>query len=214
MRVTFGSALRKAERRKRKSDTETRRSVQARIADLWSFFASRFTAGPRARDQRPSRRPVKAWGSALMTMSTSGTATPKAAPLLRLPPAKPTTSASGRMGQMAFFTARAICFTIASPSAVAEICTRSSSTSASQPTRLKLGATTGTALGRQTSGFFSWCCTWPGAPRGTVVAAQPASRCLGGRYGWRRLALGGGQSSLLALLALRSTVGFSEMMRR
>mmetsp|Transcript_57012 Transcript_57012/g.137829 ORF Transcript_57012/g.137829 Transcript_57012/m.137829 type:complete len:209 (+) Transcript_57012:1790-2416(+) len=106
---------------------------------------------PRPCDHRPCRRPTRAVGLALMTMSTSGTATPKAVPLARLPLAKPATSASGMIERMAFFTSRAICATAMSLSVVGAIRPRSSDTSASQPTASNVGAATGMALGRRTS---------------------------------------------------------------
>mmetsp|Transcript_143537 Transcript_143537/g.400107 ORF Transcript_143537/g.400107 Transcript_143537/m.400107 type:complete len:221 (-) Transcript_143537:416-1078(-) len=151
MIVTFGSDPRKAERRNLKVPVPTRRSVQARIADFWSFWASMRAAAPRPGAQRPCRRPSSRVGFTLITMSTSGTATPKATRLVRLPFAKPLTSASGRTGAMARLTVRAISATVASASGDGAMRRSSSCTSSSQPWALKVGATTGIALGLRTS---------------------------------------------------------------
>mmetsp|Transcript_23953 Transcript_23953/g.65281 ORF Transcript_23953/g.65281 Transcript_23953/m.65281 type:complete len:214 (+) Transcript_23953:883-1524(+) len=155
MTVTFGSWTLKADLLNLKVPVPTNLSVQARIADLWSFLASRWRAAPRpfpgACTQRPCKRPISADGLALMTMSTSGTATPKAVPMAKPPLAKPVTSASGMMLRMAFFTSCAICKTTESLSLLGPMRPKSSATSASQPTALKVGAATGMALGRRIS---------------------------------------------------------------
>mmetsp|Transcript_49495 Transcript_49495/g.152739 ORF Transcript_49495/g.152739 Transcript_49495/m.152739 type:complete len:227 (+) Transcript_49495:820-1500(+) len=164
MMVTFGSGPRNAERRNLKAPVPTRRSVQARIADFCSFWASRRSAAPRVL-QRPCRRPRSTVGFTLMTMSTSGTATPKAVPPLRLPLAKPTTSASGIAGATMRCTARAMRSTSASPSGVGAMRRRSSLTSASQPSTSKVGACTGMALGFRTSAFGASAAA-PGPLRG------------------------------------------------
>mmetsp|Transcript_114823 Transcript_114823/g.357656 ORF Transcript_114823/g.357656 Transcript_114823/m.357656 type:complete len:215 (+) Transcript_114823:832-1476(+) len=160
MIVTFGSCSRKAERRNLKLPVPTRRSVHARIADFWSFQGSIRQDADRDSAHRPCKRPSNASGLTVITMSTSGTATPNAVPLEMLPHAKPSTSASGSTGLISLLTARAMFTTVASPSAVGQIWFMSSSTSASKPTALNVGADTGMALGRRTS------CAGAGASRG------------------------------------------------
>mmetsp|Transcript_42706 Transcript_42706/g.91015 ORF Transcript_42706/g.91015 Transcript_42706/m.91015 type:complete len:236 (+) Transcript_42706:924-1631(+) len=152
MRVTLGSQPRKAERRNLKPPILTSRSVQMRIADFCSLRASRRPAEVRHSDQRPWRRPFKAAEAMVTTMSTSGTATPKAVRPKIFPLTKPATCASGTAGRMSRRTFSTIFATRASPSGVGAMRWRSSSTSASQPTAWKVGADTGATLGLRTSG--------------------------------------------------------------
>mmetsp|Transcript_87742 Transcript_87742/g.226126 ORF Transcript_87742/g.226126 Transcript_87742/m.226126 type:complete len:260 (-) Transcript_87742:296-1075(-) len=172
--VTFGSWPRNAERRNLKLPLETRRSVQARMADFCSFCMSSLD-GPAAL-LRPCRRAARTCGVALTTMSTSGTATPKAVPRRRSPLAKPVTSISGTMLRKFCFTKSASCRTTLSPSAVGAICFTSSSTCASQALARRRSGATGWELGWRNSvleagadGGTCCCCCCCG-----LVAAGPA----------------------------------------
>jgi len=90
-KVTFGSSPRKADLRNLNPPEETRRSVQARMADFRNLRSSEFLGCERIRTD----------GLMCATMSTSGTATPNALFRPTLPLAKPTTSTSGIIGLMA-----------------------------------------------------------------------------------------------------------------
>mmetsp|Transcript_60998 Transcript_60998/g.158289 ORF Transcript_60998/g.158289 Transcript_60998/m.158289 type:complete len:203 (+) Transcript_60998:666-1274(+) len=148
--VTLGSSPRKAERRNLKPPSDTRRSVQTRTADLRNCCAVHSFL-PRC---RPCQRLCTnaEWG-ALITTSTSGTATPNALPLARLAPTKPVTSTPGRTCVTTPRTACVIFATTSLVSAVGVSWASSSCTSASQPWEVNFGASTGWTLGFQTSGF-------------------------------------------------------------
>eukprot|EP00411_Alexandrium_monilatum_P108539 CAMPEP_0175776148 /NCGR_PEP_ID=MMETSP0097-20121207/74491_1 /TAXON_ID=311494 /ORGANISM="Alexandrium monilatum, Strain CCMP3105" /LENGTH=153 /DNA_ID=CAMNT_0017086675 /DNA_START=94 /DNA_END=551 /DNA_ORIENTATION=- len=109
--VTFGSSPRNAERRNLNAPVPTSFSVQARMADFWSLRWSGCCLEAGHRFQRPCRWPCSASAPMLTTMSTSGTATPKAAPLAGLAFAKPLTWTSGASCETVRFTRPAMCAT-------------------------------------------------------------------------------------------------------
>mmetsp|Transcript_21343 Transcript_21343/g.55679 ORF Transcript_21343/g.55679 Transcript_21343/m.55679 type:complete len:290 (-) Transcript_21343:78-947(-) len=178
MTTTLGSSPRNAERRNLKPASDTKRSVHALTVDLRSCSGV-FSPPPCFPGERLPARAAMDSGVALMTMSTSGTATPKALPLERLAPTKPVTSAPGSSGCTALFTAQAISATASVVSVVGVSCRSSSSTSASHPWPLNVGACTGTALGFQVSAF---CCGSAGA-RSAAFAEGLRRCCLSGPWG-------------------------------
>mmetsp|Transcript_71102 Transcript_71102/g.179508 ORF Transcript_71102/g.179508 Transcript_71102/m.179508 type:complete len:247 (+) Transcript_71102:796-1536(+) len=161
--VTFGSKLLKAERRNLKLPLPTRWFVQKRIADFCSFFASNcgtllgwfarpFVFAPR-KAVRSCTRETSTCGEARATMSTSGTATPKAVPRAGSLLAKPTTSISGMSWLRLFWTALANFATALSPCALGEIWVSNSWISPSQSVALKQGLSMGCVLGCRKSSF-------------------------------------------------------------
>mmetsp|Transcript_24979 Transcript_24979/g.83356 ORF Transcript_24979/g.83356 Transcript_24979/m.83356 type:complete len:276 (+) Transcript_24979:699-1526(+) len=197
-RVTFGSCPRKAERRNLKPPADTKASVKVLMADFWSLRASSRRAAVLLQPPPPGgslpilRWPNRFWsraastlGDTLTTMSTSGTATPKAVPRHNPPLAKAMTSTSGMVLRRVCCTISARRWTARSPSAVGAMRCTSSVTSASQPTASKLGAATGRELG----------CRRPGA---TGAEATPGAEAV--LFGPRRRSTADGLNAFGACL--------------
>mmetsp|Transcript_51905 Transcript_51905/g.134168 ORF Transcript_51905/g.134168 Transcript_51905/m.134168 type:complete len:335 (-) Transcript_51905:62-1066(-) len=142
--VTLGSGERKDDLRNLNAPPETKLSVTARIADLWSLAVSSGSLFWRSRVD-------KAAGFIAMTTSTSGTATPKAVPCPKSAPVQAKTSASGSTGPISCRMRAARRRTARSLASVGRSCCTSSSTAASKTSVLKLGAATGRTLRCHTS---------------------------------------------------------------
>mmetsp|Transcript_41221 Transcript_41221/g.116644 ORF Transcript_41221/g.116644 Transcript_41221/m.116644 type:complete len:229 (-) Transcript_41221:278-964(-) len=143
-RVTLGSAPRNAERRNLKRPSETSWSVKSRRTLFWSFRASKI--GVLAAFLQCKRLAI-ATGSRFTMMSTSGTATAKAAARVSSLLAKPKTSASGAVLDSTLRTSATSLCTVESDSLVGVMRPRSSRTSSSQPVAWKVGLCTGCELG-------------------------------------------------------------------
>mmetsp|Transcript_30831 Transcript_30831/g.89660 ORF Transcript_30831/g.89660 Transcript_30831/m.89660 type:complete len:281 (-) Transcript_30831:292-1134(-) len=191
--VTFGSSAPKAERRNLKSPELTRRSVKARKAAFWSWRPSMRWPLPARRGRPPNSREARAMGPQLTTMSTSGTATPKARPREMAPLANPTTSASGTMPRISCSARRAKRSTAFSLAGVGKRDVTNSSTWASHVAALNVGALTGCALGFTTNAVDGaraaaaglveergWPCTSPAARVGD--GGRAPGRIAGGTY--------------------------------
>mmetsp|Transcript_54156 Transcript_54156/g.142644 ORF Transcript_54156/g.142644 Transcript_54156/m.142644 type:complete len:241 (+) Transcript_54156:299-1021(+) len=174
--VTFGSAPRKAERRNLKRPLATRESVQARMAPFCRRRAASCCPAPAWRPAWCSRRCPRSLGLMWTTMSTSGTATPKAARPLMLPPATPTTSTNGNCFCTVFLTASAIAPTTRSDSAVGVIWSRSSLTWSSKLTPSNFRAATGCTLGDCTGVCGLWSRLVGARQAGESKAVAPGLR--------------------------------------
>mmetsp|Transcript_4522 Transcript_4522/g.12779 ORF Transcript_4522/g.12779 Transcript_4522/m.12779 type:complete len:281 (-) Transcript_4522:324-1166(-) len=170
-KVTFGSWPRNAERRKRKAPLLTRASVQLRSA---AFCRRRWSVpcNCSGRQVRPPRRGCarvqgSIAGEMVATTSTSGTATPLAVPLPRLPCAKPMTSTSGMMLRNSRRATSANRAATRRVSSLGATCSTSSCTSSSQRVAESAGLATGKSVGLRTScvGARTAGRLWPAAAR-------------------------------------------------
>mmetsp|Transcript_87989 Transcript_87989/g.247254 ORF Transcript_87989/g.247254 Transcript_87989/m.247254 type:complete len:243 (-) Transcript_87989:424-1152(-) len=168
--VTFGSVPRNADRLNLKPPLATSCSVMARIIDLWSFAKSGLKHLSRrcTPSTRPSCNRVAIESEFIfITMSTSGTATPKALPRRKSPVAKPMTSAPGKKDAICLLTCSASSRTTRSLSGLGMMSATSSDTSDSklEPEN------TGRSIGIEVTDFTSFPGTESVASRAGTRAA-------------------------------------------
>mmetsp|Transcript_119008 Transcript_119008/g.332040 ORF Transcript_119008/g.332040 Transcript_119008/m.332040 type:complete len:344 (+) Transcript_119008:596-1627(+) len=182
--VTLGSRARKADRRNLKAPLATRRSVQIRVATFCIRRASVRTDSGSDGWPTLSCKHARVLGLMLATISTSGTATPKAVPPVALPQATPVISVSGSMWRTISVTLFASCCTSCSVSGVGLIWHTSSSTCASKSAVSKVGGATGLTLGVTLGVGPSQHAGCPDAlSRRKVLESRPPARAVGPRRG-------------------------------